>query len=90
MKRKQLSRDILILVILSLITVFTWIALDIHRILFDEEGVYVPAEQLEALNPEIDQQTINQVSEAYLLEKGEYLPPEEVGEEATEEAEGVD
>ena len=84
MKKKRFSRDILILVILSLITAFTWIGLDVHRILFEEEEIYVPAEQLEALNPEIDQQVIDQVSEEYLLEKEEYLPPEEVSEEATE------
>jgi hypothetical protein len=89
MKKRRLSKDILILAILSLITVLTWIGLDLHRILFKEEELYVPPQQLEPLNPEIDQEIINQLSGQSLFEKGEYLPPETMGgEEATSEAEG--
>ncbi len=91
MKKKRLSRDILVLVILSLITVMTWIALDIHRIFFKEEEVYVPPEQMEALNPEIDQETIDKIAQDSLFKKEEYLPPERISEEeATDEAERVE
>ncbi len=91
MKKKRVSKDILILVILSLITVFTWIGLDVYRIFFKDEELYVSPQQMEPLNPEIDQETIDQISQESLFGKGEYLPPEKMGgEEATAEAEGVD
>ena len=91
MKKRRLSRDILVLVILSLIAVITWITLDIHRIFFKEEEVYVPPEQMEALNPEIDQEIIDQIAEESLFKKEEYLPPEKISEEeATGEAEGIE
>jgi hypothetical protein len=89
MKKRRLSRDILILVILSLITDFTWIGLDLYRIFFKEEEVFVPPQQMEPLNPEIDQEIINQISQESSFGKGEYLPPENMGgEEATSGAEG--
>ncbi len=89
MKKKRLSKDILILVILSLITVLTWIGLDLHRIFFEKEELYVPPQQMEPLNPEIDQEIIDQISQEPSFGKGEYLPPETMGgEEATSEAEG--
>lgn len=89
MKKKRLSKDILILVILSLITVLTWIGLDLHRIFSKQETPDVPSQQMELLNPEIDQEIINQISEESLFEKGEYLSPEiPISEEATSEAEG--
>ena len=91
MKKRRLSRDILVLVILSLITVMTWIALDIHRIFFKEEEVHVPPEQMEALNPEIDQEIIDKISQGSLFKKEEYLPSEKISEEeATGGAEGVE
>lgn len=91
MKKRRISKDILILVILSLITVLTWIGLDIHRIFFREEELYVLTQQMEPLNPEIDQEIIDQISKESLFEKEEYLPPEKLGgEEATGEAEGVE
>ncbi len=91
MKKRKISRDVLILAILTLITVLTWIGLDIHRIFFKEETVNVPKEQLEPLNPELDQEVINQISKKSFLERGQYLPPEiPTTEEATEEAEGTD
>jgi hypothetical protein len=89
MKKKRLSKDILVLVILSLITVLTWIGLDLHRIFSKEEASDVPTQQLEPLNPEINQEMIDQISEESLFGKGEYLPPETpTSEEATSEAEG--
>ena len=91
MKKKRISRDILILVILSLITVVTWIGLDVYRIFTKGEELYVSPQQMEPLNPEIDQETLDQISQESLFGKGEYLPPEETGgEEATAEAEGVE
>ena len=91
MKKKRISRDLLILAILSLITVFTWIGLDVYRIFFKDEELYVSPQQMEPLNPEIDQETIDQISQDSLFGKGEYLPPEQTGdEEATTGAEGVD
>lgn len=88
MRKRKISRDILVLAVLTLITVATWTILDLHRIFSDKESISVPQEQLEPLNPELDDEVINQLSEKQYLEKGQYLPPESVPIEIIEEETG--
>lgn len=77
MRKRKISRDVLVLAILSLITVLTWIIFDVYRIFSRKEGVDVPASQLQPLNPSLDQAVIEQISQESYLEKGEYLSPKE-------------
>lgn len=53
-KKKQIRQDLLIIVILTLITVLTWIAFDVYRILQDVEPPQVVKKELESLNAEIE------------------------------------
>ena len=86
MKRKYVSRDILILSLCTLITVLVWIGFDVYRILTKEEEPYVPTSQLIPLNPKVDQEIIDQIAQESLWEKGEYMLP--VSIEAPSEGEG--
>ena len=53
MQKKYLSRDILILSILTVITVFTWIGLEVYEIMTKTEIPAVLKRQIEPLNPTI-------------------------------------
>lgn len=51
--KKQLSRDLLTLSVLTLITVFTWIGFEVYRALTKTEIPTVLQRQIEPLNPTI-------------------------------------
>lgn len=53
MQKKQLSRDILILSILTVITVFTWVGLEVYWALTKTEIPAVLKRQIEPFNPTI-------------------------------------
>jgi hypothetical protein len=95
MKKKYVSRDVLIVSVCTLITILVWIGFDVYRIFTQEEQPYVPADQLVPLNPKIDQEIIDQVAQGAFWEKGEYtlpvpIPPREEAPSETEEVEEVE
>lgn len=59
------------LVILTLITVFIWIGMDIYRTLTDRTSPSVPQEILTPVNPEINTQTLDLLKERLYLIDGE-------------------
>jgi hypothetical protein len=62
MKRSRLSRDILIILILTVITIFLWIGLEVVHILQNKDVPKVLQEQLEPLDPKIDTEVLNNLS----------------------------
>lgn len=91
MKKKYISRDVLTLSVCTLITILAWIGFDVYRILSREKQPYVPANQLVPLNPKIDEEIINQLSQGAFWEKGEYaLPVSILPEETPSETEEVE
>ena len=58
MRKKTLNRDFLILSVLSVITVFTWIGLEVYQILNKTEIPSVLQRQIEPLNPVIETNVI--------------------------------
>lgn len=92
MRKKYVSRDVLVISVCTLITILAWISFDVYHILAREEQPYVPANQLVPLNPKIDQEIIDQVAQGAFWEKGEYalpvpIPPKEEAPSETEEVE---
>lgn len=63
MKKLQLGKDALILAILTLITVLTWIAFDIHRTLTKTEIPQVLQKQIAPLNPKIPTKTLEELQQ---------------------------
>ena len=96
MPKKFLSRDLLILSILTVITVFTWIGFEVYRALTKTEIPVVLQRQIEPLNPVIQREVIeNLKSRKYFSTEELVAPPVtvevSVGEEsrpATESGEG--
>jgi hypothetical protein len=54
MEKQRLNRDLLILAILTVITVFTWIGFEVYRTLTETEIPSVLQHQIEPLNPTIE------------------------------------
>lgn len=67
MRKKKFSRDLFIVSILTLITVITWIALDIYRVFNKNEIPKVLREQIEPLDPNLDIKIFNNLSELSLI-----------------------
>jgi len=53
-----MSKEWVTLLIIALITVFTWIGYEVHRIQTTTTITTVLEEQLEPLNPELDQEAL--------------------------------
>jgi hypothetical protein len=96
MRKKTLNRDFLILSILSVITVFTWIGLEVYQTLNKTEIPSVLQRQIEPLNPVIETDVVQGLKsrKSYSAEElvtAPLLPEETVGGEipaATESGEG--
>lgn len=73
MKKKNIP-SIVTLAVLTVITVFTWIALDVYRALTSKPEPVVPQEILEPLDPTLDQLVLSE-----LQQRGE-LSESEIGE----------
>lgn len=54
MKKQTLPRDLKFLAILTLVTVFTWIMVDVYHAFRKATPPQVPAAQLEPLNPKLE------------------------------------
>jgi len=88
MKTRRFSKDILMLAILTVITVFTWIGVDVYRAFNKPTPPIVPAEQLLPLNPKLETRVIDDLTSRQMLERETLTPqeaiPEEISEESTE------
>jgi hypothetical protein len=57
--RQKLNRDLLVLAVLTSITVFTWIVLDVYRALNKPTPAKVSKDILQKLDPTLDMAVIN-------------------------------
>lgn len=62
MKRNYFSRNLLIILILTAVTVFVWIGIETYQILNRKEFPKVVKEQMELLDPAIDAKFIEDLS----------------------------
>lgn len=62
MKRSYFSRNLLVILILTAITIFVWIGIETYQILTRKEYPAVVKEQLEPLDPAIDKKIIEDLS----------------------------
>lgn len=62
MKRNYFSRNLLVILILTAITIFVWIGIETYKILTNQEYPKVVQEQLEPLDPSIDTKIIEDLS----------------------------
>lgn len=85
MKRKQLGRDILILSILTVITVFTWIGLEVYRVLTKTEIPVVLKRQIEPLNPTINREIFEDLKSRGAFSVEELVIPPTTTETTIEE-----
>jgi len=87
MKKLQLGKDALILAILTLITVITWIAFDVYRILAKTEIPRILQKQIAPLDSKIPVTTLEELEERISFSQEELgqitVPTPE--EESTEE-----
>jgi len=60
--KNQVSKDILRILILTLITIFAWVAFDVYRVLSKDIQSEVLKEQTEPLNPELDLKIIEELN----------------------------
>ncbi len=98
MPKKLLSRDLLVLSILSVITVFTWIGFEVYRALTKTEIPIVLQRQIQPLNPVIQKEVLDSlrarrsfsVEELVLPPPPVEVPLEEESPPATESGEGED
>ena len=72
-KKRQISRDVLILSISTFVTVLAWIAFDVYRALTKSTIPEVLQEQMRILDPRIDK------TEIELLKKRLTISEEELG-----------
>lgn len=80
MKRPKLSRELLTLAILTVMTVFTWMSFEIYRTLSYPAPLKIPQEQLEPLEPKLNLKVIEDLTkkETVSLEELNLTPPPSV------------
>jgi len=91
MKKQSISKDFLILSILSTIVVAVWIAIDVFLALNKSEIPSVLKKQTEPLNPKIETSVLDELEKQNYHDWSEYQTPTIIQAEetpqATEEAE---
>jgi len=58
-QKNKISRDVLVISVLSLLTILVWIGMDVHRKLTQKEVPEILEKQLLPLDPKIDVEIIN-------------------------------
>ncbi|MDP3955526.1 MAG: hypothetical protein Q8Q15_04170 [bacterium] len=89
MKTKTFSKDILTLAILTIITVFVWIGVDVYRALRKPTPPNIPAEQLLPLNPKLETRVIDDLTNRQMLERETLINQETVPEEPSNEENNI-
>lgn len=79
-KKTKVSRDLLIISILTFITILTWIVMDVYRSLTQKQIPEVLEKQLLPLNPKIETKVFDQL-ENRLEEIPSVVPTETIIEE---------
>jgi len=74
MKKSKLPRDLFIVSLLTLITVFTWIVFDVYRAAKKIEIPEVLQRQIEPINPEINTSILEDLSKRDNMGKSD-VPP---------------
>lgn len=62
MKHQKFSQELLLMTILTVISIFTWISLDVYRAFIHPQVPKVSAAQLAPLNPKLDTKVLNDLS----------------------------
>jgi sensor domain CHASE-containing protein len=62
MKQSKLSRNTVLALILTIITIFVWIAVDVYKIMAKKEIPAVLKEQLEPLNTNLETEILETLS----------------------------
>lgn len=63
MKRKQLDKDIIVLLLTTLVMVSTWVGFEVYRAYMKVEAVSGVEEYLETFDPTLDQTYLNKISQ---------------------------
>ena len=71
--KKQLSKDIVRILTLTLITIFAWIAFDVYSVLNRDVQSEVLKEQMEPLNPEINMEVIKELNNRLSPNQGDFM-----------------
>jgi hypothetical protein len=94
MKKRYWNRDLLILSILTVITVFSWVTFEVYRALTQVEIPAVLKQQIEPLNPTIQTEIIQGLKSRKSFSTDELVSPSSLPEAnlkeetATESGEG--
>lgn len=67
MKSAKFSRTLLLLVILTVITVFTWLSVSVYLSFNKLESLNIPSSQLQPLNPKLETGVIDKLSKKDIL-----------------------
>lgn len=70
-KRKSLSKNTLLLSILTTITIFTWIGFDIYYHFKKDVELQIPKEYLEPINPNLDKEILEKLKTRKTISKEE-------------------
>lgn len=85
MREKRLGRDLLILAIMTVITVFTWVGLEVYRALTETEIPAVLQRQIEPLNPTIEKGVLESLKSRKAFSSEELVTAPPLGEESSQE-----
>jgi len=72
--KKAKTPSLVTTAIITTITIFTWIAFGIYRVLTSTPQVNVPPEILTPLSPELDSQAMSRLAERLYFEEGQTGP----------------
>ena len=72
-QKNEISRDVLIISVLSLLTILAWVGMDVHRKLTKKEVPEILEKQLLPLDPEVDTKIMD-VLESRLGEIPNFAP----------------
>lgn len=75
MRKPKISRELLLLAILTLITVLTWISFEIYRTFTQPVSLKIPTTQLEPLDPKINMQIMENLAKRETISKEELNLP---------------
>lgn len=89
MKKKKLDKNLMVLSLLSVITIFSWISLEVYHTLERPQPPSVPKEQLEPLDPKLTTEVVENLKQREIFSREDVIivPVAEPTPEATQSAE---
>ncbi len=79
MKKKKINRDLISLAVSTLLTVAVWIGFDVYRALTRYTLPEILDQQMQPLDPKLNQEVINQLKERLRISEEELGRLEELG-----------